>query len=157
MAHPARSRLTHDRIDVDGVLRSVVGPRSGGVVLFLGTVRDNSQGRRVKAVEYEAYEPMAERLLGSVEAKVRARWRGVNRVAVSHRLGMLEVGEVSGAVAVSAPHRAESFEACRFAIDSIKHEVPIWKREWFEDGRGEWVEGTVLGSKRARIRPSKAV
>jgi molybdopterin synthase catalytic subunit len=108
------------------------------VVTFLGTVRDLTGHERTVALEYEAYPPMAERKMAEIEADVRARWP-VGDVALVHRRGRLGVGEVSVAVAVSAPHRAEAFAACRHAIDRLKEVVPIWKKDVADDGRAAWV------------------
>jgi molybdopterin synthase catalytic subunit len=124
---------------------SVGDSGAGAVVLFLGTVRDNSEAGGVERIEYEAYEPMAEKRLAEAEREVRRRWPATTGVKILHRLGSLAVGEVSVAVAVSSPHRAEAFEACRHAIETIKHEVPIWKREKLGDGSEVWVEGVPVG------------
>ena len=142
------SRLTRERIDTAGVLSSVEDPGSGAVVLFLGTVRDSSEAGMVQRIDYEAYESMAEKSLASAEAEVRRRWPSVKAVRIVHRTGALDVGEVSVAVAVSSPHRAEAFAACRCAIDLVKREAPIWKKEKLADGRESWVEGHPLGRPR---------
>jgi molybdopterin synthase catalytic subunit len=127
------------------MVRSVGDAGAGAVVLFLGTVRDNSEAGSVERIEYEAYESMAEKRLEEAERDVRRRWPATTGVKILHRLGSLAVGEVSVAVAVSSPHRAEAFEACRHAIETIKHEVPIWKREKLGDGSEVWVEGMPVG------------
>lgn len=132
-------RLTKSRIDPDSVLKQVRNRESGGTVLFLGTVRDNSDAGKVDLIRYEVYEPMAEKKLRQIEEDVKRRWPV--KVKLVHRVGKLHVGEVSVAVAVSAPHRAEAFEACRHAIELIKRDVPIWKKERLADGREVWVEG----------------
>ena len=131
-------RLTHDLIDSHALTEAVRRPHCGGVVLFLGTVRDLTGDRRTVALDYDAYPPMAEKKLAEIEQDVRARWP-VGDIALVHRLGRLEVGEVSVAVAVSCPHRAEAFDACRHAIDRLKELVPIWKKENWADGSTEWV------------------
>ena len=113
---------------------------AGGTVLFIGTVRNNHQGRRVVGLEYEAYERMAEAKLSEIEDEARKRWP-IKRIAIIHRKGRLKVGDVSVVVAVSSGHRAEAFEASRFAIESLKRTVPIWKREMTAEGMTEWVEG----------------
>ena len=115
------------------------------MVLFLGTVRDNSEAGEVDRMEYEAYGPMAEKALARTEDEVRRMWPATRAVKIVHRVGALTVGEVSVAVAVSSAHRAEAFDACRHAIETIKHEVPIWKRERLKGGREVWVEGTPIG------------
>ena len=125
------------------MLESVHDNSAGGVVLFLGTVRNRSEGRAVVGLEYEAYREMAEKRLAEVEKEVRARWR-VKKITMMHREGRLRVGEVSVAVAVSSEHRAEAFEAARFAIDRIKASAPIWKREVLKGGKKLWVEGVPI-------------
>src|SRR5215211_7815342 len=130
--------LTAEPIDYGALTEAVRRPGSGAVVTFLGTVRDLTGEERTVALEYEAYPPMAERKMAEIEAEVRARWP-VGDVALVHRRGRLGVGEVSVAVAVSAPHRAEAFAACRHAIDRLKEVVPIWKKDVAGDGRAEWV------------------
>jgi molybdopterin synthase catalytic subunit len=131
-------RLTRDAIDYAAMTERVRRPGCGGVVLFLGTVRDLTDGRKTIALDYEAYPAMAEKKLAEIEREVRRRWP-VGDVALVHRLGRLDVGDVSVAAAVSCPHRAEAFEACRFAIDRLKEFVPIWKKENWADGSTEWV------------------
>jgi molybdopterin synthase catalytic subunit len=130
--------LTTEPIDYHALTERVRRPGCGGVVLFLGTVRDLTGGRVTVALDYEAYPAMAEKKMAEIEADVRRRWP-VGEVAMVHRLGRLEVGEVSVAVAVSCPHRAEAFDACRHAIDRLKELVPIWKKENWADGTHEWV------------------
>ncbi len=132
--------LTHDPIDHHALTESVRRDGCGAVVLFLGTVRDLTGEQVTVFLDYEAYPPMAEKKLSEIEAEVRRRWP-VGEVAMVHRLGRLEVGEVSVAVAVSTPHRADAFEACRYAIDTLKELVPIWKKENAPDGSSSWIEG----------------
>lgn len=129
--------LVHSPIQVDRLLRHVRHPHAGAVVLFLGTVRDNPDGPRVQHLDYEAYERMARAEMERIAGEVVRRWP-VLGVALEHRVGRLEVGEVSVAVAVSAPHRREAFEAGRYAIDTLKVRVPIWKKEVWEGG-SRWV------------------
>jgi molybdopterin synthase catalytic subunit len=116
-----------------------VSPAAGALCLFVGVVRDHNAGRAVRFLEYEAYEEMARREMERLEAEARARWP-VTEVHIAHRLGRLEIGEASVAVAVASPHRAQAFEACRHLIDTLKATVPIWKKEHFEGG-AVWVEG----------------
>jgi molybdopterin synthase catalytic subunit len=130
--------LTHDRIDYNALTESVRRPGCGGVVLFLGTVRDLTGDKVTVSLDYEAYPAMAEKKLAQVEEETRARWP-VGEMALVHRLGHHDVGEVSVAVAVACPHRAEAFEACRYAIDRLKEIVPIWKKEVGPDGVSDWV------------------
>ena len=131
-------RLTRDAIDYHALTDAVRTPHCGAVVLFLGTVRDLTGDTVTVFLDYDAYAPMAEKKLGEIEAEVRRRWP-VGDVAMVHRLGRLDVGEVSVAVAVSCPHRGDAFDAARFAIDTLKELVPIWKKENAPDGTGEWV------------------
>lgn len=122
----------------DAIAAAVDHPGAGGVVLFSGVVRNETDGRPVKFLEYEAHPPMAVAKMREIGLAARARWPGVKRVAMQHRTGRLEIGEASVLIAVSAAHRAEAFEACRYAIDTLKRTVPVWKKEHFEDGE-VWV------------------
>jgi len=124
-------------IDTGEILASVADDAAGGTVLFVGTTRNHSGDEAVEYLEYEAYEPMAIRVLGEIAAAARSRWDLV-RVSVIHRVGRVDVGEASVAVAVSAAHRAGAFEACRFVIDAVKKDAPIWKKEVFA-GKERWV------------------
>ncbi|HET8648100.1 MAG TPA: molybdenum cofactor biosynthesis protein MoaE [Vicinamibacteria bacterium] len=129
--------LTREPIDLTALQRT--GAAEGALCLFVGVVRDHHQGRRVLRLEYEAYEEMALPLLARIEEEARRRWP-VGAVSIVHRLGPLEVGEASVAVAVRSAHREEAFAACRWAIDTLKATVPIWKKEYGEDG-SSWMEG----------------
>jgi molybdopterin synthase catalytic subunit len=140
-------RLTRKKVDPEGVLKSVGDPGAGAVVLFLGTVRNRSEAGSVLGIAYEAYEQMAEKELAQAEEEVKRRWPMTKGVKIVHRVGALSIGEVSVAVAVSSPHRAEAFEACRYVIERIKHDVPIWKREKLAGGKAVWVEGVTVGSR----------
>lgn len=131
-------RLTREPIDFAALAESVRDPHCGAVALFLGTVRDLTGEQVTVFLDYDAYAPMAEKKLAAIEAEVRQRWP-VAGVAMVHRLGRLGVGEVSVAVAVSSPHRGEAFDALRYAVDTLKELVPIWKKENAPDGTGEWV------------------
>lgn len=131
-------QLTRDSIDHYKLTEAVRRNHCGAVVTFLGTVRDLTDGRVTVALDYEAHAGMAEKKLAEIEADVRARWP-IGDIAMEHRLGRLDVGEVSVAVAVSCPHRVQAFEACRHAIDRLKELVPIWKKENWADGTTEWV------------------
>jgi molybdopterin synthase catalytic subunit len=132
------TRLTRTAIDYHALADAVRSPRCGAAVLFLGTVRELTGEQVTVFLDYEAYGPMAERKLAEIEADVRRRWV-VGDVAIVHRLGRLEVGEVSVALAVSCPHRREAFEAGQYAIDALKSLAPIWKRENAPGGGGGWV------------------
>jgi molybdopterin synthase catalytic subunit len=120
------------------VEEKVRGAGCGAIVSFLGTVRDISRGRRIERLEYEAYPGMAEKRMIEIGETIAARWPGT-RAAIAHRVGTLGIGEVAVAIAVSAPHRPEAFEACRYAIDRLKQTVPIWKKEFTVEGE-YWVE-----------------
>ena len=130
--------LTYGTIDLDALSRAVEASGYGAVVTFAGNVRDNARGLQVLYLEYEGYEPLAEKHLARLAAEAEERW-GV-KCAVQHRLGRLEIGECSVGVAVASPHRGEAFEACRWLMDTLKETVPIWKREFFAGG-AHWVEG----------------
>jgi len=120
------------------VSEAVGDPGAGAIALFSGVVRNQTGGRPVKYLEYEAHAPMAEAKMREIADSVRARWPDVARVAMIHRVGRLEVGESSVMIAVSSPHRRHAFEACHFCIDTLKETVPVWKKEFFEDGE-VWV------------------
>jgi MoaE-MoaD fusion protein len=120
-------------IDVGSVERAVSASGAGAIVTFLGTVRDRTGDHPVVALEYEAYDEMAKRFLRKIGDEIAERWPNA-RAAIVHRTGRLEVGEISVAIAVSSPHRSEAFEACRHAIERLKQDVPIWKREIRKDG-----------------------
>jgi molybdopterin synthase catalytic subunit len=130
-------RLTRDAIDL-AELQSVT-PRDGALALFVGVVRDENAGKRVLHLEYEAYEEMALAEMETLAADVARRWP-VSAVRIVHRLGRLEIGAASVAVAVIAPHRDEAFLACRHTIDTLKKTAPIWKKEFYADG-AVWLEG----------------
>lgn len=121
------------------IVEQTKAPADGGVVAFEGIVRDNFKGRATLYLEYEAYEPMALRKMREIGGEMRARF-ALDRIAMVHRLGRLEIGETSVLIVVSAPHRAAAFDACRYAIDTLKRTVPIWKKEFFADG-SVWAEG----------------
>ena len=130
--------ITTGPIDHATVTDRVRSNRAGAVCLFLGTVRELTGDRRTIALEYEAYAGMAERKLAEIETEARVRWPIVD-VAIVHRVGPLDLGEIAVAIAVSCPHRRAAFEACEWLMDTIKQEVPIWKKEQWADGTEEWV------------------
>lgn len=125
--------ITDKELRLEDVAARVRDPSCGAVTLFIGTVRDVSKGRKVLYLEYEAYKEMAEKKLAEIGDEIRERW-GLDRVAISHRVGHLDLGEASVIIAVASPHRGEAFEACRHAIETLKKTVPIWKKEVWEDG-----------------------
>ena len=126
-------RVTDEPIDASALLAAVGDDGAGGTVLFVGTTRDENDGRRVERLEYEAYREMATAEMAAIGAEIARRWP-VKAVAMVHRVGVVAIGEASVAVAVSAPHRAEAFEACRYGIDTLKARVPIWKKEHYAGG-----------------------
>jgi len=131
-------RVVAEPLSPDTIAAEVDDPGAGGIVIFSGVVRNETGGRSVKFLEYEAHAPMAEVKMREIGESLRARWSGVKRVAMLHRVGRLEIGEASVLIAVSAAHRGDAFEACRYAIDTLKRTVPVWKKEHFEDGE-VWV------------------
>jgi molybdopterin synthase catalytic subunit len=130
--------LSERPLDVTATIARVSGPGMGGIVTFLGAVRDEARGRAIRHLEYESYPEMAEREMQKIADEAAERWPGA-KVAIAHRAGHLEIGELAVVIAAAAPHRAEAFEACRFAIDTLKRTVPIWKKEVATDGEF-WVE-----------------
>ncbi|MFQ5514655.1 MAG: molybdenum cofactor biosynthesis protein MoaE [Myxococcota bacterium] len=134
----AAVRVRAEPLSLNALLHEVQAAECGGVVTFTGVVRSRSRGQDIDHLEYEAYEPMAERELESIVEQVRGRWPEV-RIALAHRVGRLAIGDAAVMIAVAAPHRVEAFEACRFAIDTLKRSVPIWKKEFSEDGAC-WIE-----------------
>ena len=130
--------IVEGKIDVAAIVQSVLVPEAGGIDIFLGTTRNHSRGKAVVRLEYEAYTPMALKLMKNLEEEVLQRWN-VHRISMVHRIGVVPLTEASVVIAVSASHRDEAFEACRFAIDELKRTVPIWKKEFF-DGGSVWVE-----------------
>jgi MoaE-MoaD fusion protein len=131
-------RLTSEPLSERAVSDAVGDAGAGAIVLFSGVVRDRTDGRRVKFLEYEAHAPMAEAKMREIAAAAHDRWPAMKRIAIVHRVGPLEIGESSVMIAVSSPHRRDAFEACHFAIDTLKRTVPVWKKEYFEDGE-VWV------------------
>jgi molybdopterin synthase catalytic subunit len=144
--------ITSAPLDIGGLVSSVsaAAPSIGAVATFVGLVRDHNQGRRVLYLVYEAYEPLAERALAQILDEARARWPEV-ALAIHHRVGRLEIGEASVAIAAASPHRASAFAACRYAIERVKQIAPIWKHEYF-DGGDVWIEGAVADPADAEAR-----
>ncbi|MBI2935989.1 MAG: molybdenum cofactor biosynthesis protein MoaE [Chloroflexi bacterium] len=134
--------LTPSPLDHEGLTSSVQRPANGAVVTFLGTTRDQTEGRQVRYLEYEAYDAMAQQELTRIQEEMKLRW-GITDVVIAHRLGRLEIGEISLVVAVAAPHREEAFAACQYAVDRIKETVPIWKKEHFVGGEA-WIGSEKL-------------
>ncbi len=134
------SKLISQSIDARAVIQEVERPAAGAILTFAGTVRNHHLGREVTGIEYHAYEEMAVKELDRIEAAARKKWPGIE-IAIVHRVGFLEIGEASVLIAVATAHRKEGFEALRYAIDTIKEDVPIWKKEMYTDGHA-WIEGS---------------
>ncbi|MCI5081940.1 MAG: molybdenum cofactor biosynthesis protein MoaE, partial [Saprospiraceae bacterium] len=117
--------------------RNVQNAEAGGIDIFVGTVRNQTKGKKVLRLEFEAYAPMAISEMKKIAERAQQKWP-VKRIAIHHRIGTLQIGEIAVIIAVATPHRKASFEACQFAIDTLKETVPIWKKEIFEDGE-VWV------------------
>ncbi|MEM7109170.1 MAG: molybdenum cofactor biosynthesis protein MoaE [Bacteroidota bacterium] len=130
-------QLKNTFLDEKECLGFVADPGAGGTAVFVGTVRDQTQGKKVVRLVFESYEPMANKEMQKIAKRVVERW-GAFKVSIHHRVGVLEVGEKAVIIAVSTPHRKAAFEACEFTIDALKETVPIWKKEVFEDGE-VWV------------------
>jgi molybdopterin synthase catalytic subunit len=136
-AEETTKSLVRDPIDVAAL--SIAEPEDGALCVFTGVVRNHNDGKSVLHLEYEGYEEMVVSIFEGIAEEAKRRF-GATRVRIVHRLGRMEIGETSVAVAVSSPHRKEAFEACRFAIDTLKHQAPIWKKEFYADG-SSWLEG----------------
>jgi molybdopterin synthase catalytic subunit len=125
-------------LDLQEVYALADEPGNGAVVLMSGMVRNQTDGKGVVALEYQAYEPMAKQIFAQIAVEIRQRWPDVRRVVIHHRTGRLDIGEISVLIAMGCPHRAEAFAACQYAIDTLKQQAPIWKKEWFVDGSHRW-------------------
>lgn len=134
------ARITREAIDAAALIAEVGAASDGAVLLFLGVVRDRNDGRAVDHLEYDAYAPMAEKTLGDIVAEARERWE-VGEVRVVHRVGRLELGEASVAIAVASPHRDGAYQASRYVIEELKRRAPIWKREGYVEGDRAWLPG----------------
>ena len=139
----ALAAITRDLLDLQALTRELTDGASGdgAVATFSGLVRDHNQGRKVRFLEYDAYEPLALRALGQIIEEARETWPGV-RVGLHHRIGRLDIGEASIVIVAASPHRAHAFAVCRYAIERVKQIVPIWKHEHFEGGE-MWLEGAA--------------
>ena len=137
-AHPDdRFAIGFAPLSIDEVYQLADDPANGAVVVMSGTVRDRTEGQTVAYLEYQAYEPMAMRVFAQIGLEIRQQWSDANRVVIYHRVGKLKVGEISVLVAVGCPHRGEAFAACKYAIDTLKHQAPIWKKEWYGEVTGK--------------------
>lgn len=151
--------VTTEPLDLSALLGTLSAGGSGAIATFVGLVRDHNQGRRVQYLVYEAYEPLAERALGRIVHEARDHWPSVS-LTLQHRIGRLDIGEASVAIAAASPHRADAFAACRYAIERVKQIVPIWKHEYFEGG-DVWIEGATAdpddtGAREAAMRTACA-
>lgn len=147
-------QLLREPIDLAALTAHVRAPGDGAVVTFDGFVRDHSHNRSTLYLDYEGYESMALAKMREIGAELHEKYR-IHRVAIAHRLGRLEIGDTSVFIAVSAPHRGAAFDACRFAIDTLKRTVPIWKKEYFEDG-AVWADGELPPAPAATCRAKPA-
>jgi len=135
--------LVREKIDTPALVEKLKSPRDGAAAVFDGYVRDSFKGQRTLYLEYESYEPMAYAKIREVSAEIHQKFP-IHRVGIVHRLGRLEIGETSIAIVVTSAHRAAAFDACRYAIDTLKRVVPIWKKEFFAGG-AVWAEGEKAG------------
>jgi molybdopterin synthase catalytic subunit len=131
--------ITFAPLSLEAVYRLADDPANGAIVVMSGMVRNQTEGKPVVALEYQAYEPMAIEVFKQIATQIRQTWADVTRVVIHHRTGKLGIGEISVLVAVGCPHRSEAFEACKYAIDTLKHNAPIWKKEHWADGSTSWV------------------
>jgi molybdopterin synthase catalytic subunit len=137
--HPHdRFAITFAPLSLEEAYQLADDPANGAIVLMSGMVRNQTDGKPVVALEYQAYEPMVLEVFKQIAAEIRQTW-DVTRVVIHHRTGKLQVGEISVLVAVGCPHRSEAFAACQYAIDTLKHTAPIWKKEIWQDGSSSWV------------------
>ena len=132
-------RVQEGEICPEALHNAVLRDSDGAITTFAGVVRDHSLGKETSYLVYDAYRPMAEKKMAEIGTEVRERWE-VDRIGMLHRVGRLEIGEISVLIAISAPHRNASLEACHYAIDRLKETVPIWKKEVWMDGEA-WIEG----------------
>lgn len=144
-AHPNdQFVITIAPLSIEEVYKQADDAANGAIVLMTGMVRNNSEGFSVLHLEYQAYEPMAIQVFRQIAAEIRQTWSDVTHVVIHHRVGRLEIGEISVLIAVGCPHRKEAFEACQYAIDTLKHRAPIWKKEFYYGETGEvcssWVK-----------------
>jgi molybdopterin synthase catalytic subunit len=126
-------------LSLDEVYQLADDPANGAIVVMSGMVRNSTDGQAVVALEYQAYEPMAIQIFRAIAAEIRQTWSDVTHVVIHHRVGRLEIGEISVLIAVGCPHRREAFDACQYAIDTLKHNAPVWKKEHWADGSSSWV------------------
>jgi molybdopterin synthase catalytic subunit len=147
---PPLHAIGPERLELDALIAAVTGGADGAIVTFLGLVRNHNMGRRVHHLEYEAYAPLAVKAFDRIAREIVERWPDT-RLALHHRVGRLEIGEASIAIAAASPHRANAFAACRYAIERVKQIAPIWKHEFF-DGGDVWIEGATADPDDERAR-----
>lgn len=131
--------ITLAPLSVGDIYALADNPANGAVVVMSGMVRNQTDGKPVVGLEYQAYQPMAIKVFEQIATEIRRQWPEVNAVVIHHRVGRLQIGEISVLVAIGSPHRSEAFEACRYGIDTLKHTAPIWKKEHWGDGSSRWV------------------
>ena len=136
---PDSFALTFAPLSLEEVYAIADDGANGAIVLMSGMVRNKTDGRAVNCLEYQAYEPMAINVFKQIGIEIRAKWNDITTVVIHHRTGKLAIGEISVLVAIGSPHRGEAFAACQYAIDTLKHNAPIWKKEHWEDGSSSWV------------------
>ncbi|MFB2834448.1 molybdenum cofactor biosynthesis protein MoaE [Floridanema evergladense] len=140
--HPNdRFAITFAPLSLEEVYTLADDPANGAIVVMSGMVRNQTDGKAVVMLEYQAYQPMALQIFAQIATQIRNTWLDVNRVVIYHRIGRLKIGEISVLVAVGCPHRSEAFAACQYAIDTLKHNAPIWKKEWYSE-----LDGTLSSS-----------
>lgn len=140
VVHPQDSfTITIAPLSLEEIYGLADDPANGAIVIMSGTVRNQTEGKPVLSLEYQAYEPMAIAVFQSIAQQIRQQWQNVNRVVIHHRIGHLSIGEISVLVGVGSPHRGTAFAACQYAIDTLKHNAPIWKKEHWKDGSSTWV------------------
>jgi molybdopterin synthase catalytic subunit len=132
-------QITFAPLEMEATYSLAAHPGNGAIVLMTGQVRQHTQDRPVKSLEYQAYTPMALKVFDTIAQEIRQRWPGIESVIIHHRIGTLYIGEISVIVVVGSPHRGEAFAACQYAIDTLKHQAPIWKKEHWADGSSTWV------------------
>jgi molybdopterin synthase catalytic subunit len=132
-------KVTTQPLSIDEAYAAVLRASCGAVALFIGTVRDHHDGKKVVSISYSAFKEMAEKEFARIASEARMKW-AIGEIYIAHRTGKLEIGEASVVIAVSSPHRAEAFEACRFAIEALKKLAPIWKEEFYDTGKA-WISG----------------
>lgn len=145
--------ITNEPLDVNEVVEKVVHPHAGAINTFIGTVRELTNEKRTLFLEYDAYIPMAEKKLEQIASEINSRWNEA-RVAIVHRIGRLDISDIAVVIAVSTPHRADSYEASRYAIERIKEIVPIWKKELWEDGE-KWIGDQLEKTEYPSGKPGK--